>query len=60
MNDTSLIGQRSVEDRQTDAGTINYHIVEIIPTNCSFIDPRSTHSRTLKGKMFNTSNMRYI
>jgi hypothetical protein len=60
MNDTSLIGQRSVEDRQTDAGTINYHIVEIIPTNRSFIDPRSTHSRTLKGKMFNTSNMRYI
>jgi hypothetical protein len=60
MNDTTLIGQRSVEDRQTDAGTINYHIVKIIPSNCQFHDPRSNHSHTLKRRKLNTSNMRYI
>ena len=41
INDQSLIGLNLRDDAQVDAGRLNFHIIQIIPTNRYFLSPET-------------------
>ena len=60
INDVSLLGQRSTEDGQIAAGNVNYHIIQISPTNRDLLDPTSRVGRVLQSLKFDTATMRQV
>ena len=47
INDQSLIGMNLRDEMQVDSGKINYHVIQIIPTNRDFLDETTPLGRQL-------------
>ena len=45
------------EDAHADAGRMNYHIVQILPTNREFLNDGSTLNTMLKIRKFKVGNI---